>query len=313
MRWPKHTRELFLFILLIASTTFIVYKINQFNNWEALLIGYSKSISLISLLLILLCVNIFFEAKKWQTLLSTIINIKLSSAIKMVLAGFTSGIFTPFRAGEPIGRVAFLEKKNWKYASILSYFGGALQNVIILSGGLIGLLYYPKLINLNSIIIADKWLWSILGLTLIIIIITWQSRYVTKRILQSAKLRSLAKLIKLKTVSQAILYSIFRYFTFSLQLYISLYYLGGIPHNETNILLIFIYYLLVSIFPSHILIDVGIRGSVALFIFNGLGLSPASIFTSVFFVWLINQALPALVGAYTLVSEKDKSILKNIQ
>lgn len=311
MKWLKQGRQLVLFVLLIASTTFIIYKLYQFNHWDSLFIGYSKSISLISILLFLLCFNIFFESKKWQILLSKIVRVDILTSVKMVLSGFTSGIFTPFRVGEPIGRLAYLENKHWKYAGMLSYFGGALQNIVILFGGLIGMLFYPDLVDITNLIITNTWLWVIFGITLIIGVVILGSKYIPRIILEPNKLKNIGAIISKETVLLAFFYSVLRYLTFSLQLYLCLHYLGGLSYNESYIFIIFIYYLLVSLFPSHLLVDVGIRGSVALFLFDGLGLNAMVVLASVFFVWLINQVLPSLIGAYALVSEKDKSILKN--
>ncbi|WP_282036171.1 hypothetical protein [Saccharicrinis aurantiacus] len=307
MQVPNWLKRLALILLLISSYSYIAYKLYVFDNWHSVTINSNQLILNISILLLLLVLNLFFEAKKWQTLLKPITLVKHGDALKMVFAGFTSGIVTPFKAGEPFGKIAFLDKPYRKDAIIMSYFGSLLQNITILLCGIIGLLSHSKLLNLG---IQNKWVYTLIPITLLVIYI------LTKALSKSSRFKdflfqikqSITKLSVSNTL-KAFGYGCLRYFTFCFQLYMCLYLFGC---TDINFSQIFIYYLLITLFPSHLLVDMGIRGSVAIFVFSNNIFNP-DILMAVFLVWIINQALPTLIGTATLVRRYYINIHKRTQ
>ena len=63
-------------------------------------------------------------------------------------------------------------------------------------------------------------------------------------------------------------------------------------------------YLLVSVMPSFFVLDVVIRGGVAVWLFSFLGVSEIAVLSTVFFMWILNTVLPALVGSYFVLTFK---------
>jgi hypothetical protein len=107
--------------------------------------------------------------------------------------------------------------------------------------------------------------------------------------------------------------SILRYAVFSFQFYILLLAVGMVDLSLfSGLSIISSIFLLNTIRPSIALLEIGIRGSVALFIFglyfgfdNG---HEEAIFTASTLIWLINIIIPALIG---LIFIKDLRFFKS--
>ena len=246
--------------------------------------------------------NLLLEAKKWQVLISPLLKTKLHSAFKMILSGCTSGIFTPGKLGEPVGRVMTLERELWAKATILNYLGGMMTSLVIVGFGLPSLVVNWSFLFQNTDPQYKLFLTASALLTLSIWF-AWSKRSWLKRVLINARsfgssaeeLIGFVKTVPAKIWRIAIFWSFLRFAVYSLQLGVFLWFLGA----QLEIIrwgIVFIYFLMISALPSFFLSDLGVRGSVALFVFSFSGLSDLSIVTAVGFLWLINQVVPALIG-----------------
>jgi hypothetical protein len=65
-------------------------------------------------------------------------------------------------------------------------------------------------------------------------------------------------------------------------------------------------YLLASIVPSIHLMDVAIKGSVAVYLFSLLGIESWKIIAITSLMWLYNLVLPVLVGSYFVLRFKPQ-------
>ena len=113
-------------------------------------------------------------------------------------------------------------------------------------------------------------------------------------------------------LSITLLFSFFRYLVFSLQYYIILKAVGMDDFTLINGLrIISVIFLLNTLRPSIALLEIGIRGSVALFVFGlYVGFNSqydTEILAASSFIWLINIILPALVG---IIFVKDLKFFK---
>ena len=66
-------------------------------------------------------------------------------------------------------------------------------------------------------------------------------------------------------------------------------------------------YFLASILPSIHLMDVAIKGSVALFLFSKLGVEDWKILTITSLMWFFNLVLPVILGSYFVMRFKPKT------
>jgi hypothetical protein len=72
----------------------------------------------------------------------------------------------------------------------------------------------------------------------------------------------------------------------------------------TNIYLLSVLYLIMSIIPSFVVIEAGIRGTVSIEIFKAVTSNDVGVIASGLFIWLINLMIPALIGVILLVGKK---------
>lgn len=254
------------------------------------------------------------ETLKWQKLVRKIQNIPYLKALKAVFAGITFGVLTPNRIGEIGGRIYFLDKGKRTYGVLATSIGSYAQFIVTIAMGILGftlfLLLYPELIHIHSFF---NRLTAIL-LFLLLGILVW-SFYNIKRIkpvlLKLPYLKNKSGQIEYlsyestKSLSFIILLSALRYIVFFTQYYILLK-LFEVDINLTQaIVSITLTYLFLTLIPTTTLVELGIRGSLAIFFIgifseNTLGIVLASIF-----IWIVNIAIPAVLGSFF--------ILKNIK
>ncbi len=290
----------------IACYGFIAYRIIDFSNFNLFSnINFSSKnfIYILLIQLFLFAVNISLESLKWQLLMNKYVKLSFINSLKSVLAGFSSGIITPAHLGEPIGRLSNIDKKYIYQGVTLNYFSGFTLNAVVFIIGFICLFLIPVDFNFNKNILLI--LIAIIFLIVIIVrimrkkIINWNKHLI--KITNSVKDIGIYNFIKL------IIYSFARFCIYSTQLLIMLYYFSGFSINYEIIYYIPIYFMFITIPPSFILTDLGIRGSVGLFLFNKIGVADNVIIISVFALWLINHSLPAIWGNFFILKNKNKN------
>ncbi len=298
-------------LLALLSYSYIFYRIFQFRPEE----GFFSSLGqpwyswglLLLIQIALLFFNIFFESKKWQTLIEPIFKVSIVESIQMVLAGFASGIFTPAKLGEPLGRLMNFDKKYWASGAVLNYLGGVVHNTIIVIIGLISLFLglknraYAELSSLLNFFII------FLFIAIVATLLLWLKRLSIKSLFKKLSvfqnlnhIKSQIKQLSLASIVKIVGFSFFRYVIYSLQLLLMLCFMMGWELTDVGYQ-IPVYFLFISIVPSFILSDMGVRGSVALFLFSAYSLGEFSVLLAVFLVWLVNQVIPALLGSYFIV------------
>ncbi len=297
MPFIKLAKKLAIIGIVVFCYYYIIQRLFGFNEWNQVTISYTKLGLLVGIELALLTLNLSLETLKWQKLLSILKPVRFRHSLKMVLAGFTSGIITPFKAGEPIGRCSLLPKELFAQATFLNYTGGAIQTVIITIFGVTSFLFTPTNINIHNY--YSKITSSILLIVLVlgvVLILTKIGLKTHKRYFKQLRTFPRRKLTSI--IAKASYLSIVRYIIFCTQLFIALHFTCSPSEYILVIGLIFIYYFIITVFPSNLLIDMGIRGSVALYLFTDIcHQQPANIMLAVFVIWLINQVIPAILGS----------------
>jgi len=316
MLWHKSKKLWTGFVVLVLTYGYVIYRLGQIDfssvhdlvstksNWHILLFFLLQ--------LAFLVINLSFEALKWKRIMVREIRFSFLESIKMVLAGFASGIFTPAKLGEPIGRFLFLPKTKWLAATSLSYFGGVLQSILILTLGLGASLYL-------FIGFSNDFLGNIVeygGVFVILMLVSLLMMHFSKSYLkkmlhyfkwkeQVKEMYSCFSRLSKGDVTIAVFFSGIRFVVFSLQLYLLFNFLQ--PDLSWQLILwIFVYYLGITLFPAFILADLGIRNSVGLFLFTFIGVNELVIMSSVSILWVVNQVIPALIGGLLVFRLKRK-------
>jgi hypothetical protein len=112
-----------------------------------------------------------------------------------------------------------------------------------------------------------------------------------------------SKLLLFKTL----LLSILRYIVFAIQFYIAIRFMGLQFTAWQCMLVIPVIYLALAAIPTVALTELGVRGSVSVFLFgllagsNGLDATATlAVVTASTFIWVLNIALPSLAGVLVI-------------
>ena len=299
-------------LLLVCSYGFIAWKLIGF---EADFDGYFLNIldSPIFLLVLILSVfNILAEAVKWQMLISYIKPVSLQKSVGMVLAGFTSGIFTPSKLGEPVGRVMSLPKEDWAKATLLNYFSGFLQNVVLL---LMGFVFIGIMQQDGENIFRSVFYYSLLLLVFCLCMAVFIGVYKNRIWQRVQHFRILNKLLGIGTVLKEIkplvhgklmLLSLVRYILYCSQLILLLMIFTQNNHYSEFVLLAPIYFMCITMVPSFVLADLGVRNSVGILLFSTIQVDEVAVVLSVSLLYVINQIVPALLGSASILHLEKK-------
>lgn len=304
-------------VLIVISYGFIIYRITDFIKLHKIPKSFFQinktDFIILTIVLLLMPLNWFLESVKWSELIKPIEKLNRKKSFKAVLSGITVGIFTPNRIGEIGGRVLFLEKGNRTYGIITTWLGSFSQFIVTISVGIIGsiTLFSFSLNSVETDRLFNKT--SIISLSTILIFLLWayfNSHKASKLLVRIPFLKlKEEQLSLLSTTSQKkllliLVFSLLRYMVFSFQFYLLLLFFNvdiSILGGFTSISLI---YLCTTLIPTTTLAELGVRGSVAIFIIGAYSSNiPGIIFTS-FSLWFINLAIPSLFGSIFLLKNK---------
>lgn len=278
----------------------------------------SKESSLYLLLIAFLAVfNWAIESAKWRLSISVIVHISFWDAIKSVLIGVFFSLFVPNRAGDFIGRVYSVKDANKGMLSMLTLLASSAQLMATLLFGTLGVTYFymyyrdaflfPHIYFVAGILLS--WLASI-----VFIILYFNASFLTKIGKNNnhpffVKLKSWTEALALVSSSRLffiILLSFFRYAIFSLQLWLC-YLLLGVDVNLFDLLFfVTVYYLVLTFIPTIIFTEIGVRGSLSIYLFSVLvfitGAPEYNYQWSVSFasvlIWIVNIVIPAVIGSF---------------
>lgn len=257
---------------------------------------FSNNIWLLFALLLCTDANWLLEVYKWKTLASIEKRIHFMEAFEQSLTSHAVSIITPNRIGEYGAKALFFEKEKRKKILVLNLVGNLYQLLATAFFGLIGILFL--MLNLEqklSLINNEKlnyWIpFTIILLALIILIYfkNWLQKTLKKTIIY---FRNIPKVIQIRVGILAVL----RYLVFSHQFYFLLFLFNIEIDYFTAMPIIFSMYLLASIIPSLSIFDWAIKGSVAIWLFSLLNINPLTIATITTLMWLLNFAIPAVLG-----------------
>lgn len=264
--------------------------------------GNSNSFLLLPVLLMVFA-NWSAEAVKWQKLLQYFEPVDFFTSLKSVLSGIALGLYTPNRVGEPAGRVLFL-RGNRKQAALQAGIGALSQISVTLIAGFTGFfflwdVYFPGMIEYGLYIEGG------LILSVFVLLLSYFNlkrfisisgrifkKWSNRKFLIQYQRFSFKYLFELLAISSA------RFLIFSGQFYLLLLSFGATVSFGNAMAAISITFLANTLIPSTTLMQLGVRGSAALFCFSIFGLSPEVVLPAVLLLWVFNVLLPSLAGMY---------------
>lgn len=299
-------------VLIVGMAFFYIYQHLQGDKAISLksILQY-LSLKEVLILLLFTSANWFFEVLKWQNLVNSFKNIGFFEAAQQTFGSLTASIFTPNRIGEYGAKMLYFKNENAKRIVFLNFLHNSSQMLVTTLFGVIGflLLTFSKTetmiwmgIKLNFISII---IFLIVLLIAIFIAVFFRKIEIYGFSIQKIidKIRKLNRTILLKTFS----FSMFRYLIFSTQFLVLLLFFDVEIEIIVAFSTIFTMYFLASILPSIHLMDVAIKGSVALLLFSKLGIEDWKILTVTSLMWIFNLVLPVVLGSYFVMRFKPKT------
>lgn len=257
------------------------------------------------LLIFLMALNWLLEAIKWRLLIQHLEGISIWQSLKAVLSGITIAIFTPNRVGEYGGRVFHLKKADRIDAVLLTIVGSYAQLVVTITTGIIaGIFFIPTYVGLGPITPMQYNLIGLLlfGVCVFLVILFLNTRLLTV-ILNwlpiPKKLDHYAQVFQyhsFSTLWKVFLASLGRYVIFTFQFYLLLRIFHIDVDYAPAVMMISLTYFVMTAIPTIAITELGVRGSVAVYFIGLLTTSVTNIFMASSMLWLINLAVPALLG-----------------
>lgn len=316
MKVKKAIFQIIKILVIVISITYIGFKLysakdngvffTEFSN-----LNYSNTILLCGMLL-LVYVNWFLESIKFKALVKPLQNISVHRSFSAVLAGITVSIFTPKRIGDFGGRIFVLESKN-RISGIFATLLGSMSQTMITLGA--GILFIPFYLSRN--VTVKEFVPNLSLFISISIVVILALFYVYLNISKVGHILSGFKFFKkhsdfiyfLQNYKKAdllsfLLLSFLRYLVFTFQFFILLKLFGVHLSYFNAIIGISQVYLCMSIIPTFALTEIGVRGSVAVWVLGIFSSSISGIVAASLTLWIINLAIPALIGTYFLAKLK---------
>lgn len=261
---------------------------------------------------VLMPLNWGLEAVKWKLLIGYVEKVNFMDSFRSVLTGISMSLFTPNRVGEFFGRV-FTLKLNDPFKGVLLTIAGSIGQLIatMLFGSVSMLVYLYSYTGYTEpwfgYLYAGIVFMVLLMCTLMVMLFLrapvlsagvhsmirpgWKRIHEYITVLQSVSRSTLLKVLLL---------SLSRYIIFSSQFYIVLRVFDlSMPFGEAFVLISMTYFVMTAI-PTVALVDLGIRGSVAIFFlssnFQDKAFASSAILYATTLIWVINLALPSLLG-----------------
>jgi len=289
-------------VLIVCLAFYVIYDKLAHNdqmNWSQFqhILQNKLTFGWLVFMFFLSFLNRFLEILKWQNLVGFIKTISIKKASKQVLAGLTAGLFTPNGIGEYAGKALYFKRKEAKRIIFLNLICNGIQMILSTVFGIAGLLYLGYYV----------WVMVILGLSLLLFLFL----FLTKNL--EIKGYSISSLVtKLNEIPQKIhlknnLLAFFRYLTFSHQYYF-LFVIFGInaPYWEVMATITTVYFI-ASALPTFQFLDFAVKGGVAIWFFDKIGINEMVILFITTFMWILNVVIPVIMGSYFVFTYNDMS------
>jgi uncharacterized membrane protein YbhN (UPF0104 family) len=264
--------------------------------------------SIILLVVLMMFFNWLLESIKWKFLIRKIENVGILTSLRAVFSGITVSVFTPNRVGEYGGRVFCLEKADRIQGVLITVLGSMAQLLTTIFFGSIGILflnnYIPELDSLyQEIDFAYPIMFFMLLLLNILLLLLFHNISVISNLMD--KFSWLSKYKKYKEVFTyynaqelvvVFILSVFRYAVFTTQFFILLKLFTVEITYFDSIILTMVMLFVISVIPTIAITEIGVRGSVSIFLFGLISTNSAGVLSATFVMWVINLLLPAIIG-----------------
>ena len=271
----------------VLACCFLVWKIAVYDDyaslWNCLSNLNERQVMALLLCVALMPVNMLLEAWRWKTLMP----MSWAEAHRQVYSSKLAGLITPWRLGEyPARGMMEMQRENDQstkdvMAKVLSMgaVGSATMTAAIVLAGVAGIAFSPAVLA----VLGDSYLYALVGVVAVLAIAYALAPQALK------KYAEVNYMLLFRSTAQ----SLVRLGCWCVQLALVLFALGAITNYQSSITNLFIYYLLVTITPNVPIVEAGVRGAWAIWVFGTMNAALAGVL-----LWAINTLLPCLIGLF---------------
>lgn len=271
----------------VLACCFLVWKIAVYDDyaslWNCLSSLNERQVMALLLCVALMPVNMLLEAWRWKTLMP----MSWAEAHRQVYSSKLAGLITPWRLGEyPARGMMEMQRENEQstkdvMAKVLSMgaVGSATMTAAIVLAGVAGIAFSPAVLA----VLGDSYLYALVGVVAVLAIAYALAPQALK------KYAEVNYMLLFRSTAQ----SLVRLGCWCVQLALVLFALGAITNYQSSITNLFIYYLLVTITPNVPIVEAGVRGAWAIWVFGTMNAALAGVL-----LWAINTLLPCLIGLF---------------
>jgi hypothetical protein len=291
-------------ILVLTISYQIFFKLNGKIQLDELL-SLQYDLKLLLLVFLLVPLNWILEAAKWRVLLLDFFHVSFQKCIKGVLSGLSVAVFTPNRIGDVGGRILHFPSHQRKIALWTTLVANLSQFVILVLFGLAGAIYFIDDIWIK-INVNDYFLF----LTFCLLLVTFTGIFfihpIARILVSLVPIEAWKKklipfieplqIIRSKNILIAIGFSALRYACYTVQFFLTLRFFNvKMPLDETmhSISLV---YLLKTTIPYPPFVGFVVRTEISIFVFQYVTESLMGVIAASILIWIINVAIPALIG-----------------
>ncbi len=298
-------------LLVLALTVFYLYEAIYMSPgqkgefWRYVLeLLLDDNVAVLGIAVLLVALNWGLEAHKWSVLAKQLEPMPFYKALQAVLAGVTLGMITPNRVGDYAAR-SFLMENNHRIKALGAVFLGRMcQMHSTAVFGSLGIFYFVGIRFLtNYPYVATGTFFFIVLVNAIFTVFLYNTRLLLPLVRGVKLLRPILPALwmlqryKSHTITRILSISALRYCVFTLQFVLLLYAVDiALPvaaafAGASSALLV------KSLLPSFsFLSDIGVRELSAIHFFGLLGQNETKVLAASLTLWVINIALPALLG-----------------
>lgn len=252
----------------------------------------------------LMLVNTSLEGFKWHLLTNSVEPTEFSRSFSSYLAGVAFSIITPNRIGEYPGRILYLGRSHtFRYINV-SILGVMAQLSAVYLFGFAGLIYYniafPTLIAKGALV-------ACIAVNIFLAIVYWRFETwlpVLAKIKWLKRFYTYGRLLNRVTKERQIIVlciSLLRFTIFTAQYLFLLRWMNvNIPLAE-GFCLAALFFWILAVVPSIALTELGIRGSICLYLFHHFSSNTVGMLAATAGIWLLNLIIPSIIGSILIL------------
>lgn len=259
---------------------------------------------------VLMLVNWGIETYKWMLLMKPVEKLSFNKAFRSVLAGCSITMLTPNRMGEYGGRILYVKPDNRLKGISLTILGSLSQLIITLVMGIAGLIIMKYFSHVGQPVFEhlpaflEDVLLGVSVMVLIILVMLYLNVHWFVQLVGSIRpMRSFIKHIAVldqfsgKQLLRIIVLSFFRYMVFILQYILMLQVMQVDVDVVMSGWILSVFFLVMAMAPTVGFLELPIRATATVELFSLYSSNIIGIQAAAFGIWLINLAIPALLGS----------------